>query len=111
MAVGFRTRDHPQEHVVDVAVELGKAGVGADRLFDLTFCGGAIEARQILLVRKRAQPFDFLRNVLVIGGGGAVGRIETDRFRVILQRTAAVALLDPGRAAIVVGTLEFRIEF
>src|SRR5688572_10785077 len=32
MAVGFRTRDHPQERVVDVAVELGKARVGADRL-------------------------------------------------------------------------------
>ena len=37
MAVGFRTRDHPQEHVVDVAVELGEAGIGADRLFDLAF--------------------------------------------------------------------------
>jgi hypothetical protein len=86
-------------------------GVGADRLFDLTFRGGAIEARQILLVRKRTQPFDFVRNVLVIGGGGAVGGIEANRFGIIPQRTAAVTLLDPGRAAIVVGALEFWIEF
>jgi hypothetical protein len=26
MAVGFRRRDHPQEYIVDVAVELGGPG-------------------------------------------------------------------------------------
>jgi hypothetical protein len=31
MAVGFRVVDHPQEYVVDIAVELGKARVGTDR--------------------------------------------------------------------------------
>ena len=47
----------------------------------------------------------------MIGGGGAVGGIEANRFGIVLQRTAAVALLDPGRAAVVVGALEFWIEF
>src|SRR5258707_699114 len=45
MAVGFRARDRPQKYVVDVAVEPGKAGIGANRLFHRTFRGGAIETR------------------------------------------------------------------
>ena len=53
MAVGFRAGDHPQENVVDVAVELGETGIGADRLLHLALRGGAIEARQVLLVGQR----------------------------------------------------------
>ena len=111
MAVGFRARDRPQEDVVDVAVELGEAGIGADRLFHRTLRGGAIEARQVLLRSQRAQPFDFERDLLVVVGRGFVGGIEADRLGIILQRAGAVALAAPGRAAVVVGALEFRIQF
>ena len=103
--------DHPQEDVVDVAVELGQAGIGADRLLHLALRGGAIEARQVLLIGQRAQPLDLDRDLLVVLGRGLVGGIEADRLGVILQRAAAVALVAPGRAAVVVGALEFRIEF
>lgn len=52
MAAGFRIGDHTEKNIVDVAVELGQTGIGADRLFDLAFRGGAIEARQVLLVAQ-----------------------------------------------------------
>src|SRR6478736_10443439 len=93
VAVGFRARDHPQEDVVDVAVELGEARIGADRLFHLALGGGAIEARQVLLVGQRTQPFDLLRDFAMVGSRGLVGGIEADGLCVILQRPRAIALL------------------
>ena len=44
-------------------------------------------------------------------GRGLVGGIEADGFGIVLQRPGAIALLAPGRAAVVPGALEFRIEF
>ncbi len=85
--------------------------VGAYRLFDRASGSGAIEARQIFLVCQRTQPLDFLRNLPVIVRSGIVGRVETDRLGIILQRTAAIALLSPRRTAVVPGALIFRIQF
>ena len=48
--------------------------------------------------------------VLVVVGRGLVGGIEANRLGVILQRPARSPLPAPGRAAVVVGALEFRIE-
>src|SRR4029078_7265793 len=110
VAVGFRARDHPQEDVVDVAIELGEGGIGADRLLHLALRRGAIEARQVLLVGQRTQPLHLERDVVVVLGRGLVGRIEANLLGVILQRASAVALVAPGSTAVVVRALEFRIE-
>src|SRR5258708_33639375 len=85
--------------------------MGANRLFHLTLRGGAIEARQVLLVGRRAQRFDCEGSLVVVGGRGRVGGIEPPRLGVILQRAVPVALAAPCRAAVVVGALKLRIQF
>lgn len=100
MAATFRVRNRLQEHLVHVAIELREDGIGADRLFHLTFGRGAIEARQALLEGEPVQPFELKRNVLVIAGGLGIGRIEANGLRIILQRALAIAPPRPGRAAL-----------
>jgi len=96
--------------VVDVAVELGEARIGADRLLHRPLRCCAIEAREILLVVQRSQPLDLQSDFIMLGGRGLVGGIETHRLCVVLQCAIAIALAAPGRAAVVPGALELRIE-
>ena len=97
--VGAGLADHFGVHHVDLAVEIGEIGIGADRLLDRAGSGGAVETRPVVDRHLGADALQLQRQRFVIGFCRDVIRLEPDRGGEILQRARSVALFAPEFAA------------
>src|SRR5207302_11022164 len=84
--------DDPDIHRMDLAIEIGKLGIGTDRLLSREAGGLAIETGLAGERYLRADPFQLLRHRFVIAAREGMLRVELDRHAEIGQRLRPVAL-------------------
>src|SRR5579871_411764 len=97
--VGRRIAHDLAVHRVDLAIEIGKLGIGADRLLDRAAGRCAVEARLARYRHQRAEALQLLCEPLVIASRGRMVGLQLDRGGKIRERLRPVAFLPPQLAA------------
>src|SRR5260364_18892 len=90
----------PCLRAVDLAIEIGKLGIGADRLLDRTARRRAVEARPAGHSQLGAETLELNGERMIVAAGAGMIRIEPQRGGEVSQGFRAVALLAKiGRAS------------